>query len=82
MATHPSILAWRIPGTEEHGGLLSMGYQTQLQRLSSSSMSFSDRFSSIHHQNQPPKCQKKLQKMASVSNITFLSDFKWNTISC
>ena len=21
MATHSSILAWRIPGTEEHGGL-------------------------------------------------------------
>ena len=25
MATHPSILAWRIPGTEEPGGLQSMG---------------------------------------------------------
>ena len=25
MATHSSILAWRIPGTEKHGGLLSMG---------------------------------------------------------
>ena len=25
MATHYSILAWRIPGTEEPGGLLSMG---------------------------------------------------------
>ena len=24
-ATHSSILAWRIPGTEEPGGLLSMG---------------------------------------------------------
>ena len=23
--THSSILAWRIPGTEEPGGLLSMG---------------------------------------------------------
>ena len=27
MATHPSILAWRIPGTEEHGGLQSTGSQ-------------------------------------------------------
>ena len=27
MATHFSILAWRIPGTEEPGGLLSMGPQ-------------------------------------------------------
>ena len=25
MAAHSSILAWRIPGTEEPGGLLSMG---------------------------------------------------------
>ena len=28
MATHSSILAWRIPGTEEPGGLQSMGSQT------------------------------------------------------
>ena len=27
MATHFSILAWEIPGTEEPGGLQSMGYQ-------------------------------------------------------
>ena len=26
-ATHSSILAWRIPRTEEPGGLLSMGLQ-------------------------------------------------------
>ena len=25
MATHSSVLAWRIPGTGELGGLLSMG---------------------------------------------------------
>ena len=25
MATHSSILAWRIPRTEEHGGLQPMG---------------------------------------------------------
>ena len=29
MATHPSILAWKIPGTEEPGGLQSMGLQSQ-----------------------------------------------------
>ena len=41
MATHSSILAWRIPGTEEPGGLLSMGSQSQtrLKQLSSSSSS-------------------------------------------
>ena len=27
MATHSSILAWRIPWTEERGGLQSMGSQ-------------------------------------------------------
>ena len=39
MATHSSVLAWRIPGTGEPGGLPSMGShsRTQLKRLSSSS---------------------------------------------
>ena len=27
MATHPSMLAWRIPWTQEPGGLQSMGSQ-------------------------------------------------------
>ena len=37
MATHSSVLAWRIPGTGEPGGLPSMGSQswTRLKRLSS-----------------------------------------------
>ena len=39
MATHSSILAWRIPGTEEPNGLLSM---TGLNRLSSSSRTYFD----------------------------------------
>ena len=29
MATHSSILAWRIPWTEEPGGLQSVGLQSQ-----------------------------------------------------
>ena len=43
MATHSNVLAWRIPGTEEPGGLPSMGSQsrTQLKQLSSSSSSSS-----------------------------------------
>ena len=28
MAPHPSVLAWRIPWTEEPGGLQSMGSQS------------------------------------------------------
>ena len=31
MATHSSILAWRIPRTENPGGLQSMGSQSQTQ---------------------------------------------------
>ena len=38
MATHSSVLAWRIPGTGEPGGLPSVGSQESdtLKRLSSS----------------------------------------------
>ena len=41
MATHSSVLAWRIPGTGEPGGLPSMGSQSQtrLKQLISSSIS-------------------------------------------
>ena len=39
MATHSSVLAWRIPGMGEPGGLPSMGSHrwTRLKELSSSS---------------------------------------------
>ena len=31
LATHSSILAWKIPWTEEPGGLQSMGWQSRTQ---------------------------------------------------
>ena len=34
MATHSSVLAWRIPGTGEPGGLLSMGSHSSSNSLS------------------------------------------------
>ena len=39
MATHSTLLAWRIPGMREPGGLPSMGShsRTRLRQLSSSS---------------------------------------------
>ena len=48
MATHSSILAWRIPGTGEPGGLPSKGShsRTRLKRLSSSSSTCSGIFPS------------------------------------
>ena len=46
MAAHSSILAWRIPGTEEPGGLPGVAQsQTRLkqqQQLSASKMAISD----------------------------------------
>ena len=46
MATHSSVLAWRIPGMGEPGGLPSMGLhsRTRLKRLSSSSSNKEYRF--------------------------------------
>ena len=45
MATHSSILAWRIPGTEESGCLSSMGWQEldlteQLNNIDNSYLAF------------------------------------------
>ena len=34
MATHSSVLAWRIPWTEESGGLQSMGLKKNRTQLS------------------------------------------------
>ena len=47
MATHSSVLAWRVPGTGEPGGLPSMGShsRTRLRGLGSSSSSGSYHFS-------------------------------------
>jgi len=49
MATHSSVLAWRIPGTRNPGGLLSMGLQsrTRLKQLSSSSSENIPKFSNL-----------------------------------
>ena len=48
MATHSRVLAWRIPGTVEPGGLPSMGSpsRTRLKQLSSSS---SSQYSCLEH---------------------------------
>ena len=60
MAIHSSVLAWRIPGMGEPGGLPSMGSQswTQLKLLSSSSSKNSVTWA---HRS------KKVQKTATVT---------------
>ena len=57
MATHSSVLAWRIPGTGEPGGLLSMGSHRvgpNWSYLAAAAAAY-DVFNSIHH-----LCQKVL----------------------
>ena len=54
MATHSSILAWRIPWTEEPGGLQSKGLQswTGLKRLSTQALYGKEkyiRYSMLNH---------------------------------
>ena len=65
MATHSSVLAWRIPETGEPGGLPSMGSQSQtrLKQLSSSSSSITgiQRFSL--HTNQ---CVHNINKLKTI----------------
>ena len=40
IATHSSILAWRIPWTVEPGGLWSMGFQREGQDLVTNTFTF------------------------------------------
>ena len=41
MVTHSSILAWKIPWTEEPGGLQTMGFTKSRTRLSDFTFTFS-----------------------------------------
>ena len=75
IATHSSVLAWKIPGTEEPGGLLSMGSHswTQLKRLSSSSGSIicSAMFKCMNCM----KIRVVLSKMQSVKEILEIEEY-------
>ena len=47
MATHSSILAWKIPGTEEPGGLRSMGLQRVRHNWATNTFTMSNFFNPI-----------------------------------
>ena len=68
MATHSSVLAWRTPGTEESGGLPSMGSQswTRLKQLSSSS-------SNVEIQQQQELGRESGFRSASFSTLALLA---------
>ena len=82
METHSSVPAWRIPGTGEPGGLLSMGSQSQtwLQRLSSSSSSqFEVKLSSLTSFWLLPKfwrnvCWRRLDSMLLIQQDFILKE--------
>ena len=66
MATHSSLLSWRIPCTEEPGGLQSVGHKEfdmtehaggpVTPRHSASAQSIAKGFVSKFHTFQPPAC--------------------------
>ena len=56
MATHSSILAWRIPQTEEPGGLQSKGSQRVTQDW-------------VTNMNRPPRKPKSSQIVAEVQEF-------------
>ena len=71
LAPHSSTLAWKIPWTEEPGGLPSMGSQsrTRLKQLSSSSSSSSQHLQWFWS---PPQI-----KSVTVSIVSHLLVMKW-----
>ena len=74
MATHSSVLAWRIPGTGKPGWLPSMGShsRTRLKRLSSSSSS-SNTFINPWSQLAIPCLEFTLQKyLCNFTKITYM----------
>ena len=89
MATHSSVLAWRIPGTGEPGGLPSYGVaqsRTRLKRLriSSSNISIDVQLCTSANVNQVTLLAKEQDPMVSsaeviradvVSHVLFNSHF-------
>ena len=68
MATHSSILAWRIPWTEEPGRLQSLGLRESdmTEQLSTHSHSLSGNHLPAHRPLQKPRPDSKQLKLGSV----------------
>ena len=60
MATHSSILAWKIQWTEEPDGLRSMGSQKSWTRLDTSAFSTLQRLGAPNHPPPPPSFKVQL----------------------
>ena len=76
MATHPSVLTWRIPGMVEPGGLPSMGSTQSWTRLKWLSSSRS-RQKVVYSRNCPSKISWKVHEN-STNDLVFISTSSWN----
>ena len=65
MATHSSILAWRIPWTKESGGLQSIGLQTVTYNWTTATIT------TRHNINKYKKAQKDSEKAACLGTSGF-----------
>ena len=72
MATHSRILAWRMPWTEESGGLQSLGSQSQtrLKRLSTQAADSHLAFGGTQHSLSRPGLTGSLEKGLPASHFT------------
>ena len=61
MATHSSVLAWKISGTEEPGGLLSMGSQRLRQDWVTNSLTFTPQSGSLWSRTAPAAAKNEHQ---------------------
>ena len=70
MATHSSILAWRIPCTEEPGGLQSIGSQswTQIKQLNMHAYRHGDIFSFLQDNSKLTKGVPRVHLLRTFSN--------------
>ena len=88
MATHSSILAWRIPGMGERGGLPFMGSQnqTRLKWLSSSSSSSMKTYRPFRTNTQKrcpfhykgPECKSRKSRNTWSNRQTLLWNTEWS----
>ena len=92
MATHSSILAWRIPWTEEPGRLQSMGSQsrTRLKQLSTHACTHTHKNGVLQALTKPRCCYYQLwsewplcswdraaELLTTASPVTFRNDLPW-----
>ena len=72
MSTHSRIFAWRIPWTEEPGGLQSMGSQKSRKQLSNQITSSSDCVKSgSHYLRKPFMCSALVDgSLVAVMTVT------------